>query len=384
MVSWRHITLKIAILTQYPLDSENIRGGVESSMIGLIKELKKFDDLQLHVVTSTKFINTDKVVYDGNLTIHYLSSPKFPQLFTSLTFDQYKLKRKIWEINPDLVNAHMTAPIYGFPALKTKYPVILTVHGVVSEEANTWGGLLGLVKRKIFVPMENYTLNKAKSIVTVSPYVAKKIKNKCNGNIHIIPNGINSERFKIENNAVDNRLLVVGGIEPRKGLINLLTAITIVKKENPFVKLHIVGKVRDKQYFNSLINYVKQNSLQNQVIFKGPLSDEELNAEYSECSIFVFPSREESQGIVLLEAMATGKAVVATNIGGIPYVVENYVTGRLVEYGDIQELAKAINTLIGDKNLRQMFGTNGQKRAKLFLNEEISTNYYKLYKDVGG
>lgn len=379
-----HITLKIAILTQYPLDSKNVRGGVESSMLGLIEELRKYEDLQLHVVTLTKLVNKDKIISNGSMTIHYLSSPKLPQLITSITFDQYKIKRKISEINPDIVNAHMTAPIYGFPALKTKYPVIVTIHGIVEEEANSWKGILGALKKRLFIPMEKYVLKNSRFIVAVTPYVEQKIKQKCKGSIYIIPNGIDQDKFEIKNNLVENRLLFVGGIEPRKGILDLLRAINIVKIGNPFIKLHIVGKVRNKEYFNSLEKYIKQNNLSDKVIFKGPLSDEELKKEYSECCIFVLSSKEESQGMVLLEAMAAGKAVVATNIGGIPYVVEDGKTGILVDYGNYQELARTVGKLLRDRNLQQFLGSNGKSRAKLFTNESISKKYYDLYKHVEG
>lgn len=375
--------MKIAILTQYPLDLNNVQGGVESSMVGLIRELKNFNDLDLHIITSTKQVNKDKTVSEDNITFHYIPSPKLPQLITSLTFDQYQVKRKIYEINPDLVHAHMTAPLYGYPALKTGYPTIVTVHGIVGEESKTWKGLSGFIKRILFVPMENHVLRNAKILTTVSPYVKQKIRRKCSGEIYVIPNGISGGVFEIENNEIDNRLLWVGGIEPRKGLLNLLKAVDLLKKEIPSAKLHIVGKVRKRNYFNSLTDYVNENDLKNQVVFKGALSNNELNKEYGECSVFVFPSEEESQGLVLLEAMAAGIAVVATNVGGIPGVVEDNVTGLLVEYGNVKGLADGMVKLLKDEQLRRMYGDNGKERAKLFSNKELSKKYYKLYKKYG-
>ena len=376
--------LRIAILTQYPLNLDAIQGGVESSMVGLIRELKNFDDLDLHIITSTKQVNKDKTVSEDTTTFHYIPSPKLPRLITSLTFDQYRVKRKIYEINPDLVHAHMTAPLYGYPALKTGYPTIVTVHGIVGEESKTWRGLSGFIKRTLFVPMENHVLRTAKILTTVSPYVMQKIRRKCGGEIYVIPNGISDGVFKIENNEVSNRLLWVGGIEPRKGLLNLLKAINIIRKEIPSAKLHIIGKVRKRKYFDSLTDYVNENGLKNQVIFKGALSNDELNKEYGECSVFVFPSEEESQGIVLLEAMAAGKPVVATNVGGIPHVLEDNVTGLLVEYGDMKGLANRMAKLLKDEQLRRMYGDNGKERAKLFSNKELSKKYYDLYKECGG
>lgn len=372
--------MRLAILTQYPLDLNNIRGGVESSMIGLIRELKKFNGLYLYIVTSTKQVDKNKTIVKDGVTFHYISSPKLPNLITTLIIDQYRVKRKIHEINPNLVHAHMTAPLYGYPALKSGYPTIITVHGIKSEEAKTMKGVLEFIKKILIVPMENYVLKRAEILTVVSPYVKQKIRKKCNGKIYVIPNGVRDDFFDLENNEDDNRLLFVGGIEPRKGLLNLLKAIPLIKKEIPSVKLHIVGRVRKEKYFNSLMDYVDRNNLNKQVIFKGALSDNELKREFNECSVFVFPSKEESQGIVLLEAMASGKPVVATNIGGIPYVVENGITGLLVEYGDVKGLANEIIKLLKDKKLRDKYGSNGKERAKLFSNKEIAKKYYDLYK----
>lgn len=372
--------MKIAILSQYPLDLSNTKGGVESSTVGLIRELKKFNDLDLHMITSTKQIDKDNTIVKDGVNFHYISSAKLPQLITSLTFDQCRIKRKIHEIKPDLVHAHMTAPLYGYPALKSGCQTIITVHGIMHEESKTWQGVLGFIKRIMFLPMENYVFKNAKILTVVSPYVKKKIRKWCNGNLHIIPNGVRGDFFEIKNNEIENRLLVVGGIEPRKGLLNLLKAINLVKNEIPALKLHLVGSVRKKMYFNSLIDYVEKNNLSRYVIFKGGLTEDELKKEFSECSVFTFPSQEESQGIVLLEAMAAGKSVVATNIGGIPYIVDNGKTGLLIEYGNIEGLAREIIKLLKNKELREEYGKNGREKAKLFSNVEIAKKYYELYK----
>lgn len=374
--------LRIAILSQYPLDLSNTQGGVESSTVGLIKELKKFDDLDLHIITSTKQVNANKTIVSTGFTVHYVSSSRLPRLVTSLTFDQCRLKRKIREIKPDLIHAHMTAPLYGYPALKSGYPAIITVHGIVSEESKTWQGVSGRIKRVLFLVMENYVFKNAKTLTVVSPYVKNEIRKRCDSNIHVIPNGVHEDFFELKNNEIENRLLFVGGLEPRKGLLNLLKAVNIVKDEIPQLKLHIVGRVRKKTYFKSLREYIGKNDLSKYVIFKGSLTEDELKKEFSECTVFTFPSQEESQGIVLLEAMAVRKPVIATNIGGIPYIVDNGKTGLLVEYGDVAGLARGILKLLKNKKLREEYGKKGREKAKSFSNVEIAKRYYELYKTV--
>ncbi|OIQ05081.1 MAG: hypothetical protein COZ53_01120 [Candidatus Altarchaeum sp. CG_4_8_14_3_um_filter_33_2054] len=376
------VKMRVIILGQYPLDMKKIRGGVETCIIGLVNELKKYSDIELHVITKEiMWENITKV--EDNVTIHYLASPPLPRFVTIKTIDQHKTIKKIKELKPDVVHAHMTAGP-GYCALKSGFPNIVTVHGITKEEYDPKirPGLLDTIRRMVAVPMEDYVFKHAKVLTVVSYYVKKNIKPFCKGEIYIIPNGIRNEFFEIENNEIENRLLFVGGIEPRKSLLNLLKAVKIIKKEIPDVRLHIVGSVRKQRYYNSLVEYVNQNNLNDNIIFKGELSDEEVKKEFSECSVFVLPSKVESFGIVLAEAEACGKPVVASNIGGIPYVIDDNETGFLVEYGDIDGFANKILLLLNDKNLRNKIGIAGMEKAKQFSNKDIAKRYYNLYNAV--
>ncbi len=362
--------------------SAYIKGGGESLTISLINELKKYSDIELHVIT-TEIMWKDITKIEDNITIHYLASPPLPRFITIGTIDQYKTIKKIKELKPNIVHAHMTAGP-GYYVLKSGFPNIITVLGIAKEEYHSKirPGLLDEVRRRIILPMEQYVFDHATILTVISPYVKKKIESFCKGEIYIIPCGIREEFFEIENNEVENRLLFVGGIEPRKGLLNLLKAVKIIKKEIPDVRLHIVGSVRKQGYFNSLTDYVKQNNLNENIIFKGELTNEEIKKEFSECSLFVFPSKEESFGIVLAEAEACGKPVVASDIGGIPYVVDDNKTGFLVEYGNFENFAEKVLILLKDKNLRINMGKAGKEKAKQFSNKDIAEKYYKLYEKV--
>jgi glycosyltransferase involved in cell wall biosynthesis len=370
--------MRIAMLGQYPSKKEIVRGGVETCIIGLVNELKKYSDLELHIVTTdvkTKNITT----IEGNLAIYYLSSPSLPRFVTATTIDKYKIIKQIKKLQPDIVHAHMTGQ--GYYALRSGFPTVITVHGIAKEEYDPkiQPGLLGMLRRRAVLPMEHYVFEHAKILAVVSPYVKAKIEPFCKGEIHVIPNGVRDEFFEIENEEIENRLLFVGGIEPRKGLLNMLKVIEMVKRDIHDVRLHIVGRVRKHQYFTTLEDYVKQNNLEGNIIFKGELTDVELKKEYSECSLFVFPSKEESFGIVLAEAAASGKPVVASNIGGIPYVVDNNETGFLVKYGDVKTFAEKISILLTDKNLRRQMGNAGKEKAKQFSNKKLAERYYTLY-----
>jgi glycosyltransferase involved in cell wall biosynthesis len=96
----------------------------------------------------------------------------------------------------------------------------------------------------------------------------------------------------------------------------------------------------------------------------------------------VFPSIYEAFGIVLLEAMACGKPVVASNVGGIPFVVEEGKTGLLFESGNVEDLADKIVTILKDEELREKMGEAGRERAKEFTWDKIAERTVEVYKEI--
>jgi glycosyltransferase involved in cell wall biosynthesis len=120
--------------------------------------------------------------------------------------------------------------------------------------------------------------------------------------------------------------------------------------------------------------------LDDNICFLNHLCDEDLIREYAEASVFILPSKEESQGIVLVEAMATGTPVVATDAGGMPDVVEDNRNGFLVPVGDSRAMADRIGMLLKDTELRRSFGVEGKKMADQYLPDRIAGQHLELYR----
>jgi phosphatidylinositol alpha-1,6-mannosyltransferase len=144
---------------------------------------------------------------------------------------------------------------------------------------------------------------------------------------------------------------------PRKGLSFLVEAAKRIVKENAETKFLIVGEGSQK---NQLIVSLESANLSGNFKFLGNLKEQDLSAVYNCADVFVLPSIQEGQGIVLLEAQACGKPVVAFNLGGINEAVRNGETGLLVKRGSVEELADALLRLLSDKPLREKMGANGR------------------------
>jgi len=373
------------MLSDYPSPDRDVSGGVPRCVESTVSALSKLDSsIEIFVSSFSSKIKTNVTSKSGNLTVHYIPFPlaNYP-IFVPRCVTNRIIRREIMKVRPDIIHVQGIGKYYSFPILKEcSNPVILTVHGIIHQESKSWRGLLGKYRGYVGRHLEKNMLNRAKYLIAVSPYVKRTIAPMTAGDISVIYNSLDEIFFSINKNEVPNRILFVGGIEERKGLHVLIDAIAAIKQTIPAIKLHIVGGIRKASYYNDLLNQIVNLGLQDSIVFKNHLSNSELMQEYSEAALFVLPSKEESLGVVLLEAMATGTPIVASNIGGIPDIIEDGQNGYLVNYGDSQAMASSIIKLLSDDKLRGEMGAKGKEMAKNYVPHKIAMEHLSLYKRV--
>lgn len=189
------------------------------------------------------------------------------------------------------------------------------------------------------------------------------------GDYTIIPNGVDVDAFQAskhiypELNDGKLNILFVGRLEKRKGLIHLLRALPHVQYHFPESRLIVVGAF-DEEDMKEYRETIARLGL-GDVVFKGFVSMEDKLRFYQNCDIFVSPALgRESQGIVLLEAMAAAKPIVATNIDGYRAVLRHGFEGLLVPPESPTALAVAIVRLLSNPDLGVEMGRCGLKRAR--------------------
>ena len=179
--------------------------------------------------------------------------------------------------------------------------------------------------------------------------------------------GINGQKVRsMFNIGKDTKLIgTIGHFAPLKGFEELIEAMGEVIREGFNIELAIVGGAtypNSNSYKQKLLSLVYSMGLKDRIIFAGFQQNiPELMASFD---IFVLPSRSEGFGRVNLEAMAMGKPVISTNVGGIPEVVLDGVTGILVPPGNSKDLAHAIMRLLNDYELRESIGKQGRRRVE--------------------
>ncbi len=199
----------------------------------------------------------------------------------------------------------------------------------------------------------------------------------------VVPHAVDLGHFPLQSRKAreDVKILYVGEHEKRKGLDHLLKAMAILRHLGLDAKLITVGS---GSHLARLKNSASKLGISNRVEFRGyiPDSDQEvLPKVYSEADIFVLPSLLEGFGIVLLEAMATGLPIVATDVSAIPEVVGE--AGILVSPRDPEALARALRLLIDDKTRRSELGKKGRKRVEsLYTWDRVIRRLVEVYEEA--
>ncbi len=361
-------------------------GGIPVHIYNLAQELRKRNHI-VKILTTNFSINyiskIDDQLYNKEEDEKYIYRVGRAMIFrANKSFASFpigwRIGRKIKEIleenNFDIIHIHgCLAPIFPLYVLKfSKTKNIITLHSYFKNS-------LGYI---FFRPLLYPFFKKIHGIIAVSNAAKKATEKYFPGEYWIIPNGVNINLFRPNIEPLEEylnyypRLLFVGRFEPRKGLKYLLQALPIIKKEFPNFLLLVVGKgVLGYSYQEYLSSEVKEN-----VIFCGAVPLEKLPKFYATCNIFVAPSiGAESFGIVLLEAMACGKPIVASNIPGYQEILENNKEGFLVKPCDYQEIAKKVIELAKDNRKREEMGRLGREKALRYSWEEVSYQVENFY-----
>lgn len=400
--------LRVALATLYPVDPTLISGGVRAVAHNLVRGLSRFPDLDVQVVHCHSEVPQDKVVTEWNVTVHYRAMSQ-RRIIPNTVAAVGKVQRILGELSPDVVNAHNGH--YAVAALRARLPTVYTVHGVPFREAPSYvhRGIRERLRYYLEVYYAGLAMRHVKHAIAISPYVMREYEGRTRAQWYRIDNPLPDEFFLsgTGQHGQEGRVLFVGTITEVKDILTLLQAITRIvggsscdgqpscssqafgdirtaNRDQP-VSLRLAGRTTSPEYENTLKTYVSEHDLEDVVTFLGGLERRALLKEYAECAVVALPSRQENAPMAIIEAMAAGKPVVATRVGGIPDLVEDGQTGFLVEPGDAMGMADSLVRLLSDATLRERMGGEARRRAvSRFRMEAVAQKYREVYYSVAG
>ena len=410
--------MKIAMLSYHTCPLATLGGKDTGGMNVYVRDLTRaLGTLGVHVdvFTRSQDEHVPHVLHDlgyGNRVVHVKAGKEVPrpkeellsyipeftagiEAFTSLKSLEY-----------DLIHSHYW--MSGLAALELKrlwnLPVIQMFH------------TLGLMRQRVARPDEevdgDYRLSGEKRILQEADcIIAATVAEKAQiqwlyqaevDKIGIIPPGVDLSHFypipEDEAKEVigippcDQVLLYVGRIEPLKGIDTLIEAIAYMRRNDDVEELSfclaVIGGDPDSTPENQtaemkrLKDLCHLHGLDDLVTFLGKRDQDLLPYYYSAAEAVVVPSHYESFGMVALEAMACGTPVVASQVGGLAYLVQDGVTGYTVPSSDVEALAGRLSDLIRDKSLRDQLGEQAAALAQEFSWEIIARQIRDLYQEL--
>ncbi len=408
--------LRIAMLSYHTCPLATLggkdTGGMNVYVRDLTQELGRMG-IHVDVFTRSQDEHVPHVLHDlgyGNRVVHIQAGPEHPAG-----------KQEIAQYIPDFVEG-----IKQFAIEKgIQYDVIHShywMSGLAAEQLkDAWGGTpivhmfhtLGAMKNRVArsdderagedrLNGERQVLRSADRVIvaTLAELTQLRFLYKTDGRKLItIPPGVDTSHFYpipadeakefIGLKPEDRMILFVGRIEPLKGIDTLINAMCCLKVDGP-VHLAIIGGEPNAVPNDMTAEMTRLQKLCDDlamgqtVVFLGKRGQDTLPYYYSAAEALVMPSLYESFGMVALEAMACGTPVIASEVGGLGYLVQNGMTGYTIPDSDPSALCEKLSELLSDTHQREMMGLHAATYARDYAWEKIAAQVVTVYKDLAG
>ncbi len=409
--------LRVAMLSYHTCPLATLGGKDTGGMNVYVRDLtRQLGQMGIHVdvFTRSQDEHVPHVLHDlgyGNRVVHVPSGPEVPLPKSELTryipafvqgIEQFAADKGI---HYDLIHSHYW------------------MSGVAAEElSSAWGGVpivhmfhtLGEMKNRVAqspeeregayrLEGERRVIARADRIIAATPAEQAQLQwlyKTDPAKMRVIPPGVDLSHFypipadeahQFVGLAPDDRvILFVGRIEPLKGLDTLVRAVAClhVSGLKEPVRLAVIGGDPDASPDEMSAEMSRVQKLCDElaigmlVVFLGKRSQDTLPYYYSAADVLVMPSHYESFGMVALEAMACGTPVVASQVGGLAYLVQDGVTGYTLPDGDDQALCQRLQSLLGDADLRRTLGRQAAEYAQGYAWEKIAKQIVGVYEEL--
>jgi glycosyltransferase involved in cell wall biosynthesis len=360
--------------------------GMDMVALEIIRNLQNIDTQNEYVIFVKPDMDNACIQETLNFKVVELNGGPYP------TWEQIALPRAAKAEGCDVLHCTSnTAPV------KTSIPLVITLHDIIyleglklSREGGTLYQRMGNIYRKWNVPK---VVKKADKIVTVSHFEKKRIDkhfNFENNEVEVVYNGVGEHFTKITNKkdleSIRNKyklpekfLFFLGNTDPKKNTKNVLQAYSIYRKKTkeplPLVMLDF-----GEENLMNILESINAKDLRKHIQLTGYIINTDLPAIYNLCEVFLYPSKRESFGIPILEAMASGAPVITSNTSSMPEVAAD--AAYIVDPENPDSISLGIHRMITNQSLRDKNIEKGFKRASEFSWLNSARQMLKVYESI--
>jgi glycosyltransferase involved in cell wall biosynthesis len=343
----------------------------------LIQGFAKLPEVEVHVVSCTKYPMKSPAKLAENTFFHSLHVPWLGWLRTGYQGCIRAVRRKLREIQPDIVHGQGTERDQGICAVFSGFPNVLTLHGNMR--------LVARVNRArpftflwFAARLEHFTIPRSDGVVCITNYTREAVGSLAR-RTWVVPNAVDDSFFEIKRTPSPSvQLLCIANVEGRKNQNALIHAVDTLNPPGRFELVFLGVATRDNAYANEFFELIEARPW---CRYAGFADRHALRQYIASASGLVLPSLEDNCPMVVLEAMAAGLPVAAARVGGVPDLVRHGETGLLFDPLSEKAMAVAIEQLL-EGGSPSMAGRAQAEARQRFRSETISARHLEIYREV--
>lgn len=375
--------MKVAIVGRYPREAHDIRGGVEAVTLRLAEGLTRFADVDVHVVVSERDRPLGSERAASGVIVHSIGSARRLGNVLFQLPDRRRIAAALRRLRPDVVHAHSTHR-EALGAIESGLPAVVTIHGILEREIALEGRIGKRLRGALRRSLVTRVFSRVRNVIVLSPSVEEHYRDRlARARVWVIENPVDDLFFAQDLEPDPDTVFYSGLLIPRKGIRNLLEAFRRVRERCPRAKLRLAGMAPMPDYERDVHDTMVRLGLRGAVSFLGQLAPAELAVEYARAAFLVLVSRQDTLPVAVQEAMAVGRPVIASPVGGVPHLVREGENGYLVRHGDPEAFATRMLELLADAGLRARLGASARALAEeRFRTESVCRRTLDVYREV--
>jgi len=336
---------------------------------------------EIHVVTCRQQPMAAPEKLADNIWIHSLHVPKIGWLRTGYQGCIRAVRKKITEIQPDIVHAQGTERDCAISAVFLPFPKVLTIHGnlqLISKllRPPLWSSLA------LQTQIEKFCIPRFNGVLCITRYTEENIRDQ-NPRTWLLPNAATGSFFDVVNQPVEPmEILYIATVDERKNQNAFIDAITPLAAEFDF-RVRFFGAGHAGSPFMDEFN--RRMTAHSWCSYEGTVAHGDLRQNYARASILVLASLEDNCPMTVLEAMASGVAVMGSRVGGIPDLIEHEVSGLLCDPTDASSMRETLRRLLANPMDRIRLATAARERTLAGNHPTvIAAKHIDIYSEVLG
>jgi len=344
---------------------------------------------EIHLISCARMRMPSPEWLAPNIRFHELYVGKYGMLKTGYLGCAMAVRRKLREINPDIVHAQGTERDCAFSAILSGYPCLLTIHGNLRLIHKTVGfPTFSAMRLQTF--LEGIVVPRFNGVICITNYTRSAVEHEV-PKTWVVPNAVDPSFLALGQQRLEEPvgsalsdagtpvILVVGSVDSRKNQNAFIESLDSLAAGMTF-KVRFLGVCGGSDYANEFRELVTNRPW---CEYGGMIGREALCGEFAKASLLVLPSHEDNCPMVVLEAMAAGVPVIASKVGGVPDLIDGVRTGLFCDPCDPESFRAGVKGLLGDRTFAHRMASAAHDDAmRRFHPKVIASKHLEIYREA--